>query len=209
MLPHPPYAWAVRETEASYCGLEPFPPQRRLGPVNWASGSQGVLLLPWALFSWQGLSQQAHQASCPQDCSSWDVATLKGVQTLPKFHWDIDVTTEENKGEMLMGTSAPTALGFHRCRAGLALESERVVKGHSRLAGLAETDNRFIRGESPWESRLTKAEASCHDCSALEVSAPSGLPSPPIGKGTGWVTPDTCSTPGFPWGMGSAQLHQR
>lgn len=58
---------------------------------------------------------------------------------MPKFHWDIDVTTEEKIGEMLMGTSAPTALGFHRCGADLALESERVVKGHSWLAGLAKT----------------------------------------------------------------------
>lgn len=38
-----------------------------------------------------------------------------------------------------MGTPAPTVLIFHRCRVGLALESERVTKDHSQLAGLAKT----------------------------------------------------------------------
>lgn len=143
MLPHPPYAWAVTEIEgdtvfrASSCGLEPFPPQWRLGPVNRASGSQGVLPLPQALFSWQGLSQQAHKASCPQDCSSWDVATLTGDSKVAKVPLGHRCNHRGNK--MLLGTSAPTALGFHRCRAGLALESERVMKGHSQFADVAET----------------------------------------------------------------------
>lgn len=147
MLPQPPYAWALRETEGTQpservtvprklsllCGEGPSQrglwlpvcPPAVLGTVLLArpfpAGSKGVLPNTEAAGALKGSPR------------------LKGDSKVAKVPSGHRCDQRGKKAEILMGTPAPTVLIFHRCRAGLALESERVTKDHSQLAGLAET----------------------------------------------------------------------
>lgn len=104
------------------------------GPAPWAAAllaPKDCILLPArALFSWQGLSQQAQKASCPRDWGSWGAAgwlqggldrKADGPKWREKSHQDIDVT----RGEMLVEDTSPHGAWFLLCHwAGLTLESE-------------------------------------------------------------------------------------
>lgn len=61
MLPQPPYAWALRETE----GTQPSERVTVTRKLSFLCGPQCVLLLFWELFSWQGLSPRAQKVSRP------------------------------------------------------------------------------------------------------------------------------------------------